>query len=92
LYEFTNREYWERYFKEFRCPDCGGTEGFCSRPRTFSEKYILPVFMLRPVRCGDCFRRLYRPVTVPVRERIHSAPKAPQVQTASHPHVRDRVA
>jgi len=92
LYGFTSRDHWEHYFKEFRCPDCGSTDGFRSRSRTLSEKYILPIFMLRPVRCGDCFRRFYRPVTVPVRERNHAAPKVPHVQTASHPHVRDRVA
>ena len=45
---------------QFRCPECGGFQGFRSRPRTFIERYFLPLFLLRPVRCGDCFRRSYR--------------------------------
>jgi hypothetical protein len=92
VYEFKSRDYWEHYFKAFRCPDCGSTDGFRSRPRTVSEKYILPLFMLRPVRCGDCFLRFYRPVTMPVRERQHAPSKGPQVQMPDHPHVGDRIA
>ena len=55
--------------KHFHCSDCGGLDGFRSRPRTFTEKYILPILLLRPVRCADCFRRKYRLVFVEVRER-----------------------
>ena len=55
--------------KQFQCPDCGSLAGFRSHPRTFTEKYILPVIFLRPVRCADCFRRKYRLVFVEVRER-----------------------
>jgi len=58
--------------RQFRCIDCGGVEGYRSRPRTFVEKYILPLLLLRPVRCADCFRRGYRLVTVEVRERNES--------------------
>ena len=58
--------------KQFRCSDCGGLDGFRSRPRTFTEKYILPILLLRPVRCVDCFRRKYQTVFVNVRERNDS--------------------
>ena len=58
--------------KSFQCSDCGSLVGYRSRPRTFLERYILPLFLLRPVRCGDCFRRCYLPVSVEVRDRRHS--------------------
>ena len=51
---------------EFRCRDCGGKVGIRSRCRTFSERYILPVFLLQPVRCENCFRRDYRHIFTPV--------------------------
>jgi hypothetical protein len=57
------------YSRQFHCIDCGSTTGYRSRPRTFLERYILPMLFLRPVRCGDCFRRSYCLVTVEVRER-----------------------
>ena len=57
------------WFQTFRCRDCGSEVGFRSRPRNLSERYILPVFLLRPVRCGECFRRDYRLVFIPVRQR-----------------------
>ncbi len=47
------------FLSEFCCPDCGHPMAFYSRRRTFAEKYILPVFLLRPLRCADCFRRSY---------------------------------
>ena len=55
--------------RQFQCRDCGSLVGYRSRPRTFTEKYILPVLLLRPVRCGDCFRRCYRFVLTAVHER-----------------------
>jgi hypothetical protein len=58
--------------KQFHCSDCGGLDGFRSRPRTFAEKYILPMLLLRPVRCADCFRRKYQIVFVDARERTES--------------------
>jgi hypothetical protein len=41
----------------------------------FSERYLLPIFLLKPVRCVECFRRDYRLIFVPVKERIHEAVK-----------------
>jgi len=58
--------------KQFQCPDCGSLSGFRSHPRTFTEKYILPVMFLRPVRCADCYRRDYHTVFMDVREREES--------------------
>lgn len=54
----------------YRCRDCGSEMGFRSRRRTFSERFILPIFLLQPVRCGECFRRDYRLIFTPVRPRL----------------------
>ncbi len=54
----------------YRCRDCGSDVGFRSRRRTFSEKFVLPLFLLQPVRCGECFRRDYRLIFTKVRERL----------------------
>lgn len=55
--------------RQFQCRDCGGLAGYRSRRRSFVEKYLLPLLLLRPVRCGDCFRRSYHLIFMPVRER-----------------------
>ncbi|HVN20876.1 MAG TPA: hypothetical protein VMU05_18965 [Dongiaceae bacterium] len=44
--------------------------GFRSRRRTFLERYLLPLFLLHPVRCGECFRRDYRLIFTQVRDRL----------------------
>lgn len=62
------------YFTQYRCRDCGGQVAFKSRPRNFRETYLLPLLQLRPVRCADCFRREYRPLTVPARDRNPDPP------------------
>jgi hypothetical protein len=59
----------ERYL-DFHCGDCGSKIGFRSRSRTFSEHYLLPLFLLQPVRCGECFRRDYRLIFMPLRDRL----------------------
>ena len=64
----------QRYL-EFHCDDCGSNTGFRSRRRTFSERYILPLFLLQPVRCAECFRRDYRLLFVPVKQRLPEAVK-----------------
>jgi hypothetical protein len=70
--------WFQRYF-EFHCDDCGGETGFRSRRRTFSERYLLPVFLLQPVRCAECFRRDYRLIFMPVRERLSEVVAKPPV-------------
>ena len=59
----------------YRCQDCGSDVGFRSRRRSFSERYILPLFLLQPVRCGECFRRDYRLIFTRVRERLSDTPR-----------------
>ena len=64
---------WFQSYLEFHCDDCGSHAGFRSRRRTFSERYLLPLFLLKPVRCAECFRRDYRLLFVPVQERLPEA-------------------
>jgi hypothetical protein len=68
-----------QHYLEFHCDDCGSDVGFRSRRRTFSERYLLPVFFLRPVRCAECFRRDYRLIFMPVRDRLSDALAKPPV-------------
>lgn len=60
---------WLQRLFGFHCYDCASEHGFRSRPRTFSERYFLPIFLLQPVRCAECFRRDYRLIFTPVKER-----------------------
>ena len=46
----------------FHCRDCGREQAHFSRRRSMFERVVLPLFLLRPVRCSDCFRRQYVPV------------------------------
>jgi hypothetical protein len=62
-------------FQPYVCPDCGNDVGFRSRPRSVIEQYILPVLLLRPVRCAHCFRRDYRLIFTEVRERFSDVPQ-----------------
>jgi hypothetical protein len=64
---------WFQRYLEFRCDDCGNDTAFRSRRRTFAERYLLPVFLLQPVRCGECFRRDYRLLFMPVQDRLPEA-------------------
>lgn len=59
----------------YRCYDCGSEVGFRSRRRTFTERYVLPLFLLQPVRCGECFRRDYRLIFTRVKERLSDTPR-----------------
>jgi hypothetical protein len=61
--------WFQKYF-EFHCDDCGSNTGFRSRRRTLFERYLLPTLLLQPVRCAECFRRDYRLIFVPVKERL----------------------
>ena len=70
----------------YRCHDCGSEIGFQSRRRTVTERFILPLLLLKPVRCGECFRRDYRLIFTPVRERFSDVsrimPAVKQVATS----------
>jgi hypothetical protein len=70
-----SEQLWFQKFLEFHCEDCGSDVGFRSRRRTFSERYFLPVFLLQPVRCAECFRRDYRLIFVSVKDRLPGALK-----------------
>ncbi|HEV2401956.1 MAG TPA: hypothetical protein VGS27_33805 [Candidatus Sulfotelmatobacter sp.] len=70
--------------QSYLCRDCGSEVGFRSRRRNFMERYLLPLFLLQPVRCGDCFRRDYRLIFTKVRERLSDVRRlAPAKHTAT---------
>jgi hypothetical protein len=73
---------WFQKYLEFHCDDCGGDTGFRSRRRTFSERYLLPIFLLQPVRCVECFRRDYRSLFMPVKDRLPQASGKPPASAA----------
>ena len=60
------------FFNRFVCHGCLSKRGRLSRPRTFIEKFLLPILLLRPVRCADCFHRSVRPISVTVTRRRDS--------------------
>lgn len=60
--------------RPYFCYDCGSEVGFRSRRRTLTERYILPLFLLQPVRCAECFRRDYRLIFTQVRDRLPDGP------------------
>jgi hypothetical protein len=60
-------------FQSYVCRDCGSEVGFRSRRRTLAERFLLPLFLMQPVRCGECFRRDYRLIFTPVHERLSDA-------------------
>jgi len=60
---------WLESVQEFHCRGCGGDEAYRSRPRGFWEKYVLPLLLLRPIRCERCYHRYYILRTIPVLER-----------------------
>ena len=63
------------FSQPYHCNDCGSDVGFRSRRRTFSEQYLLPLLLLQPVRCGECFRRDYRPIFTRVKDRLSDTPR-----------------
>ena len=63
------------FFRPYRCNDCGSEVGFRSRRRTLIERYLLPLFLLQPVRCGECFRRDYRLIFTRVSDRLSDTPR-----------------
>jgi hypothetical protein len=84
-------DFYIHYFKEFHCRDCGSDVAYVSRPRTLTEKYFLPVMRMKTVRCGDCFRRYVRPVSLPARAR-ELLRRGPNSQTSAPPTTGSRVA
>lgn len=64
-----------RFNFTYKCSDCGSEVGFRSRRRTLTERFVLPLFLLQPVRCGECFRRDYRLLFTSVRNRLSDTPR-----------------
>ena len=73
------------FLQPYRCRDCGSEIGFRSRRRTLTERFLLPLFLLKPVRCGECFRRDYRLVFTPVRDRFSDVSRMLPVKNAVAP-------
>ena len=71
----------------YQCRDCGSEEGFRSRRRTLTERFILPLLLLQPVRCGECFRRDYRLIFTPVCDRLSDTGK---IAPGKHPATSNR--
>lgn len=67
--------------KEYRCRDCGGKVGVRGRPHNLMERYVLPLLLTQAVRCAECFRRDYRSIFTPLRERSRH-----NDETADHTH------
>ena len=53
---------------ELTCPCCGNHVAFYSRRRNFAEKLILPIALLRPYRCAECFERYYRSMFIQAKQ------------------------
>jgi hypothetical protein len=83
---------WSRFFDEFYCRGCGSGEAYHSRPRGFFEKYVLPFFLLQPVRCDRCYHRSYIFKTIPALERVPPQRKESQSETANVSNSNSRVA
>jgi hypothetical protein len=64
-----------QYFStQYRCPDCGGADAYRSRRRNFLEKFICPLFLLRPARCANCFCRTCVSLLVRLRNPTNKPP------------------
>ncbi len=63
------------FFRPYRCSDCGSEVGFRSRRRSLIERFLLPLVLMQPVRCGECFRRDYWMIFTPVRDRLSEVPR-----------------
>jgi len=62
---------------DYQCTDCGGSAAYGSRRRTILEKYVLPLLLLKPVRCANCFRRTHASIFLPARARESKPPLKP---------------
>ena len=54
----------------FTCQDCGFHVAIRSKKRGPWERFVVSLFLLRPARCANCFRRVYCWVWVPLREPV----------------------
>lgn len=56
------------------CPRCSSWDIVKSRYRILD--FFLLLFVLRPVRCGDCYQRHHRPLFFPALERFRAGDAA----------------
>jgi hypothetical protein len=73
------------FSRAYLCCDCGSEVGFRSRRRSLTERYLLPFLLLKPVRCGECFRRDYRLFFTDVRDRIPGLPRVVTLKDSASP-------
>jgi hypothetical protein len=83
---------WRQFFEEFHCQGCGAQEAYRSRPRGFFESYMLPLLLLRAVRCERCYHRSYVLRTIPALERFETERKQSQGTTSKSSKPNGRVA
>jgi hypothetical protein len=79
-----------RHLSGFRCWKCGGLKAYRSRSRGFFERYLLPLLLLKPVRCERCFHRVY--VLRMVSSVQHVVPSGNGAAAAAVSAVRQRIA
>jgi hypothetical protein len=61
---------------QFQCRHCGQEEAYRSRRRSLVERFVLPLLLLKPVRCGRCYRRSWRLIFTEMLEpRPHGSPQ-----------------
>ena len=107
MYQLSSQEFWAHFFRDFRCGNCGSDMGDASRPRNFFERFVVPIFLLKMVRCGDCYHRSYRLMHLKVRARreeirfdqaravsdlVQAASRESQKQTPDSTEKRQRIA
>jgi hypothetical protein len=73
------------FARKYLCRDCGSEIGFRSRRRSLMERYILPFLLLKPVRCGECFRRDYRLIFTDVSDRIPGISRVVALKDSASP-------
>lgn len=68
----------------FICRDCGSADAHASRARNIFERRLLPLLLLRTVRCVRCFRRRYVTVFCKLQqEQQQLLPPTPPNQLAA---------
>jgi hypothetical protein len=63
----------------FKCRECCSNSAQPSRKRSAFECVLLPLFLLRPVRCEYCCKRQYVTVLCQVRERQPERPQSRRI-------------
>jgi hypothetical protein len=61
----------------FQCHRCESLKAYRSRPRNFLEKFLLPVFLCRAIRCDGCSRRFYKSIFMQSWKRDGPGPVTP---------------